>query len=209
MANSAHRRIRVLFYALLPLALASFPHTSSAHTSIAWVQDQTVKTTYAAWDFSTNRKADIAALEGCRTRARSAGLGKLAMKCRVVHRQVGPGAGAIVCGRKGCAAQTGHETVEDATRIAHDTCVRENYENCQTSEITTWWDEAGFAGPQVKNSPRPAACRPPPGQPIRSKTNCSNSSCTRTFENGCTVSFEAPYCLDPLTGKWDWKADGC
>ena len=209
MAKSAQQRITGPFFWLLSLALLTLPGHGYAHTSIAWVHDQAVTTTYAAWDFSTKGKADVAALEGCRTRARSAGLGKLASQCRVGHRQMGAGAGAIVCGKKGCATRTGHETVEDAMRVAYDSCVREKYESCQTSEITTWWDEAGFQKQAVKGNAGPTACRPPPGQPVRSTTQCASANCTRTYENGCSVRFVAPYCLAPSTGKSDWKPDGC
>lgn len=225
MSLTAQQLFRIIFYPLLSIGLLALPGIGQAHTSVAWVQDQAVLTTYAAWDFAKQREADEAALEGCRTRARTAGLGKLASMCRVAHRQTGAGAGAIVCGRKGCATRTGYDAPGEAMDVAYQSCVQEKYENCQTSEITTWWDEVGYensladgraraktqAKPtaNAKGLSRSKACRPPAGPPIRSTTHCNNADCTRTFANGCAVKFQAPYCLDASTGKWDWKADGC
>ena len=54
-----------------------------------------------------------------------------------------------------------------------------------------------------------ASCQPPAGQVLRYSDRCYNGNCTRTFENGCSVQFQAPYCYDALKGKWDWKPDGC
>ncbi|MET0341639.1 MAG: hypothetical protein ABW252_11610 [Polyangiales bacterium] len=54
-----------------------------------------------------------------------------------------------------------------------------------------------------------AKCQPPTGKVLRYHDRCSNGDCTRTFENGCSVRFDAPYCYDAVTGSWGWKPDGC
>jgi hypothetical protein len=54
-----------------------------------------------------------------------------------------------------------------------------------------------------------ATCQPPTGKVLRYSDRCYNGDCTRTFENGCSKRFRAPYCYDALEGRWDWKPDGC
>lgn len=52
-------------------------------------------------------------------------------------------------------------------------------------------------------------CSPPAGKTLRYSDRCFNGDCTRTFENGCTKRFQAPYCYDSFQQKWDWKPNGC
>lgn len=52
-------------------------------------------------------------------------------------------------------------------------------------------------------------CSPPAGKTQRYSDRCVNGSCTRTFENGCSVQFQAAYCFDPIQQRWDWKPNGC
>jgi hypothetical protein len=55
----------------------------------------------------------------------------------------------------------------------------------------------------------PGQCQPPAGRVLHYRDQCSNGDCRRTFENGCSVRFQAPYCYDALSGDWTWKPDGC
>jgi len=55
----------------------------------------------------------------------------------------------------------------------------------------------------------PGQCQPPAGRVLHYRDQCSNGDCRRTFENGCSVRFQAPYCYDALSGEWTWKPDGC
>lgn len=57
--------------------------------------------------------------------------------------------------------------------------------------------------------PANGSCQPPAGQTLRYHDRCFNGSCTRTFDNGCTIRFQAPYCYDVLSGSWTWKPNGC
>lgn len=52
-------------------------------------------------------------------------------------------------------------------------------------------------------------CQPPKGRVLRYSDNCQNGDCVRTFENGCSKRFQAPYCYDMLQQRWTWKPDGC
>ena len=134
---------------------------------------------------------------------------KKAGTCKVVHRQQGPGGGAFVCGKKGCSVSTGFDSEQDAVDRAYQQCEQQNYVECRKPVMTHWWDDAGYPKQTARNAPPTKACGPPPGRTVRSTYRCNNGDCSRTFENGCTVRFQAPYCHDPLTGKWEWKADGC
>ena len=198
----AHIVFLVLSYLLLP-------SVSHAYSAVAWVEGHPVATTYAGGNWPTQKIADATALEGCRAAAIESGLKKKAGTCKVVHRQQGPGGGAVVCGKKGCSVSTGFDSEQDAVDRAYQQCGEHKYVECQKTGITSWWDDAGYRKQAVKNVNPAKSCGPPPGRTVRSTTQCNNGDCTRTFENGCAVRFQAAYCHDPLSGRWEWKPDGC
>jgi hypothetical protein len=201
------RRAFPVFLALLTCLL--IPGVSHAYSAVAGADEDTVLTIYAGWNFSTQKEADSRALAGCRAAAKKNGMAKAAANCKVSHRQKGPGGGAIVCGKTGCSLSTGYDSEQDAVDRAYQQCEEHKYVECQKTGMTHWWDEAGYPKQPARNAAPTKACGPPPGRTVRSTYQCNNGDCTRTFENGCTVRFQAPYCHDPLTGKWEWKADGC
>jgi hypothetical protein len=209
MATNEVLFARALSQVLTLLACLMLPGLGHAHSAVASVDGQVVTTIYAGWNFPTQKAADAAALNGCRKTAKENGLSKLASKCAVVHRQQGPGAGAVVCGKDGCSISTGYDTKQDAVDRAYQQCEQHGYVDCQKTDITNWWDDGGYRKQAVKDVQSAKTCGPPPGQTVRSTYQCNNGDCTRTFENGCSVRFQAPYCHDPLTGKWEWKPDGC
>ena len=209
MATNKRIHLRAFSWVLTLLTCVLVPATSHAHSAVAWVQAHPVSTNYVGWNYPTQKIADAAALEGCRKAAKESGLTKVASKCKVMHRQKGAGAGAIVCGKIGCAMSTGYETRQDAANMAYQKCEQDGYGDCRKTDVTNWWDDAGYRKQTVKNTSPAETCGPPPGRTVRSTYQCNNGDCTRTFENGCTVRFQAPYCLDPASGKWEWKADGC
>jgi hypothetical protein len=194
---------------LTVLACLLLPGVGHAHSAVAWVYGHSVNTIYAGWDFPTQKAADAAAVEGCRKTAQESGLSKLTTKCQVRHRQKGPGAGAIVCGAIGCAMSTAAGSEQDAVEAAYQSCEQQKHIECQKTEIMSWWDDAGYGKETVRKTAPAKVCGPPPGRTVRSTYQCNNGDCTRTFENGCTVKFQAPYCRDPFSGKWEWKPDGC
>jgi hypothetical protein len=209
MVTKTEKSVKGFLGALTVFACLLLPGVSHAYTAVASLQGHSVSTMYAGWNFSTQKTADAAALDGCRKTAKANGLSKLASKCEVIHRQKGPGAGAMVCGKIGCTIRTGYDTEQDAVDEAYQQCEQEGYGNCQKTDITNWWDDAGYRKQAVKDVQPAKTCGPPPGRTVRSTTQCNNGDCTRTFENGCTVKFQAPYCHDPFSGKWEWKPDGC
>jgi hypothetical protein len=209
MAAKTEKSVRGFLRALAVFACLLLPGVSHAYTAVASLQGHSVSTMYAGWNFSTQKTADAAALDGCRKTAKANGLAKLASKCEVIHRQKGPGAGAMVCGKIGCTIRTGYDTEQDAVDEAYQQCEQQGYGDCRKTDITNWWDDTGYPKLAVKDVQPANTCGPPPGRTVRSTTQCNNGDCTRTFENGCTVKFQAPYCHDPFSGKWEWKPDGC
>lgn len=193
---------------LLTLVVALTHQVTYAFSSVAVVPKHSTESVYAAWNYPSQKEADSVALEGCRAEARGSGIGKLAMQCRIVLRQKDVGAGAIVCGENGCAYVSGHPSKEAAIAAAFAECSK-HFKTCQETNITAWWDEAGYRVRQVKAPTTKEACGPPPGKVVRSTYQCNNGDCIRTFENGCQVRFQAPYCRDPFNGRWEWKPDGC
>lgn len=194
---------------LILLACLQLPAMSHAFSTIALVDGHAVNTIYAAWNFPTQKEADLKALRGCRTQAGKNGILKNASNCVVADRQKGPGGGAIICGKSGCSWGSGFSTEQDAVNSAYQSCGQQKYGDCQGTNVTSWWDDAGYQKQTLKNVAPVKTCGPPAGRFVRSNTQCNNGDCSRTFENGCTVRFQATYCHDPFNGKWEWKPDGC
>ena len=208
-AHSNYTFVRRAWWHLLLLVATLMPPVSHAYTAIAQVDGTPHGTLYAAWGYQTQKEADLAAVKGCRAAAKQRGLTKKAATCAVMHRQKGFGGGAIVCGAAGCNLSTGLDTQQDAVDRAFRQCEQQKMGNCQTTDIISWWDEAGYSQRnEAKREPKPQ-CGPPLGRTVRSTYQCNNGDCVRTFENGCTQRFQAPYCHDPSSGRWDWKPEGC
>ena len=79
--------------------------------------------------------------------------------------------------------------------------VIEFYKECQKrvkdgDECPTTAEEVFFdQGPEQKTvaaAPAGKSCQPPAGRTLRYSDRCYNGDCTRTFENGCQVRFQAP-----------------
>ena len=196
----------ILYFSLL--ALLNVPTLSHAFSAVALVPGHAPTTIYAGWNWPTQKEADKAALDGCRASAKQSAIPNLANKCQVDFRQKGAGGGAIVCGASECAYTGGYATRQAAADAAYENCAA-SFKDCQKTDITAWWDEAGYPKKPLRAAGQAKTCSPPAGQAVRSKTHCNNGDCIRTFENGCQVRFQAKYCHDPVSGKWEWKPDGC
>lgn len=208
MANKFKRFIRMPSLIFAVLAALLIPGLSHAYSAVAWLDGQ-VRINFAATNYASQKDADVAALEGCRTRARENGKSGDAAKCKIANRQKVAGGGAVVCGKSGCTIATGFDTEQLAIDRAYRMCEEANYGDCQKTGMTGWLDEEGYPKPAAKKIAAAAHCGPTPGKPVRSSSQCTNGDCTRTFENGCTVRFQAPYCHNPISGQWEWKPDGC
>ena len=198
--------VRYVLQIVVFLFMAS-PLVSHARSAIADIPNHATESIYAAWNFPNQKDADTAALEGCRSTARASGIADLAQKCRVALRQKGEGAGALLCAENGCSFVASYPSEQEAVDAAYDNCVSA-YKNCPSDNIRVWKDETGYSKKVASSSPT-KACAPPSGRVVHSQTQCNNGDCIRTFENGCQVRFNAPYCFDPVSGTWSWKPDGC
>lgn len=125
--------MRVVLALLALLACLLLPSVGHAYSAVAWVEGRAVTTTYAGWNFPTQKLADATALNGCRTAAKEARLTKLETNCKVLHRQKGPGAGAIVCGKTGCSVSSGFDTEQDAMGRSYQQC--EEKKLCRVPKI--------------------------------------------------------------------------
>lgn len=189
-------------------SLLWLPLTAHCHSSVAHVPGKPVGTIYAAWSYPTVREADEAAVKGCQSEARKNRIATQKRSCTVFHRQAVPGAGAIICGAKGCSVSSGFSSKDEAMVSAYRQCERDGFKDCQRTGITTWVDEAEYRG-ATSNLQVEKGCAPAAGKTLRSTYRCQNGDCLRTFENGCTVRFQAPFCFDTLKSTWEWKPDGC
>ncbi|MET0857924.1 MAG: hypothetical protein ABWY27_14305 [Telluria sp.] len=193
------KRFAVFLIALL------FASIGNATTAVAYAKGQVPQTIYITWSQPDQATADALALKGCREAAKKAG----AAKCVVGGRHPVLGAGAVVCGKADCYWVYGHDTEQEAADAAYGECAKADKPNCNATNIVTWTEKVGDAKlPKPRAAPA-KQCSPPAGRAVRSTTRCNNGACSRTFENGCTVQFTAPYCHNPFSGQWEWKPDGC
>lgn len=201
-----------LFSPSVGLALCSvlcLPLPSYSHSSVAHIPGMPLRTIYAAWNYPTQQQADAFALEGCRAEARTNHVPKTKAACAVFHRQSVPGAGAIVCGTKGCSVSSGFGSKDAAMISAYRQCEQDGFQDCQRTGITNWIDTAGYKHANSSTRGSTKACAPPQGKTVHSTYRCQNGDCIRTFANGCSVRFQAPSCFDSLKSEWEWKPDGC
>jgi hypothetical protein len=178
-----------------------------AYSAIAMVPDNSTKSIFAAYNWATQKQADSEAIIGCKRTSKNNDLAKQSSKCKVMARQKGSGYGAIVCGDSGCSWATGHDSKQPAIDTAWNKCNNNKLGNCQESDILAWEDTNW---PQARTQAKSnASCSPPAGKVLRTSDRCYNGDCIRTFENGCQVRFQAPYCFDSFKGQWEWKPNGC
>ncbi|MFC0131865.1 hypothetical protein CR105_16775 [Massilia eurypsychrophila] len=192
------------FYLLLVALL--FASGAHAATAVAFAKGQVPQTIYVSWNQPNQASADALALKNCRGLAKKAGT---RAKCVIGGRYTLLGFGALVCGKGDCAWANGRATAQAARDDAYRQCVAADIADCQATDILTWTDSVGGGQPAIKRAAPAKQCSPPAGRAVRSSTRCNNGACSRTFENGCTVQFQAPYCHNPFSGQWEWKPDGC
>ncbi len=199
-SSRAHGFLSFVFFAILGLALAE---PASAFTAVAGIPDDGPP--YAAWNYPTQAQADREAKKGCRDTARNAGKSKAAAKkCAVLTRAKGPGFGAFVCAEAGCAWTTGYDDRQRAVDAAFEQCSK-HYENCQTTGIRSWHDDAGFP---VRARAESASCIP---QTTRRQCEfaCTNGDCVVEYTNGCRVRVQVAPRFDPLANEWKFPPPTC
>lgn len=126
--------------------------------------------------------------------------------CQLQGAEDGPGYWVVFHANDGSIGMAWGPNRQEVIDTAYARCLE--YAACPREAAHVWYDE----GQKKKVTATPASsgnCTPPSGKVIRSTDACTNGDCVRRFENGCTVHFHAPYCYDPLQGRWDWKPDGC
>ena len=182
---------------------------ATAAGAIIFLPLNEAKTLYfAEFNKPSEKVALSAAREKCTAYAKKI---KATQKCQGPFTHAGPGWWAVffsengdagtavdVNSRQGAIDRAYKECVEVAGKIG---CPN------TTSNDNIWYDE----GPKKVANAAPAGqkCSPPAGKVLRYSDSCSNGDCMRTFENGCKVRFQAPYCYDAFQQKWSWKPDGC
>jgi hypothetical protein len=191
---------------LMLFSLGMFGLNAFAFTSIATIKGESFKAWYRVSNYDSQKEADAAALEGCRTEARSSGIGKSASKCKVITRAKGPGYGAVVCGDNGCAWGTGHESAQVAVDSAYSSCA-ESYKSCQSENIPYWEDFAGFARkPSAKVGD--GYCRPRSTH-LRCQSTCTNGDCIVSYENGCKMRVQVSPRFDSFQNQWTYPSPQC
>lgn len=75
------------------------------------------------------------------------------------------------------------------------------------AQVAALTGTAGAVRRSPSNGYQPSASNA--GKVLRYSDHCFNGDCTRTFEDGHQVRFQAPYCYDAVSQQWAWKPDGC
>lgn len=197
-------RLPALAAATAILATLALPN-ASAFTAVAAIEGKGYY--YAAWNYVTQAQADHEAIRGCRQDAQKDGLSaSIAKRCRVLTRAKGPGYGAFVCGDGGCAWTTGYGDRQEAIDAAYEHCSR-SYADCQTTGISSWLDNTGFAASPARTSTG-ASCIP--DTTVRQcRSSCTNGNCLVEYTNGCKVRVQVAPQFDPFTNQWTYPSPPC
>lgn len=201
---------------VLCLALL-LPLTAKAAYAVV-VADQGDELTYFwARNFASVAKAKSAALERCKAASKK---NPQITLCRDGLSGEGPVFVAIVLTEnRSFAGLAAAPFGQDAIAQAQELCEGLNQGPCDVASAHSFIDIGPLAHTQPKPGPQPVktalpaspgkVCQPPTGGVLRYSDRCFNGDCTRTFENGFTRRFQAPYCYDSLRGEWAFKPDGC
>jgi len=195
-------RIRSILFTCLALMIGN----CFAYTSVATIDGHVLSAWWRANNYASQKEADIAALEGCRSEARKNGIASLAAKCKIASRAKGPGYGAIVCGDDGCHWTTGYESSEAAIDAAYKGCER-HYKNCQETDISYWEDFSGFNRKQPEKLSS-GNCRPRTAT-LRCQSSCVNGDCIVTYENGCKMRVQVSPRFDGFQNQWVYPSPSC
>ncbi|WP_156422061.1 hypothetical protein [Paucibacter sp. KCTC 42545] len=195
-------RIRFVLFASLALMLGN----CFAYTSVAAIDGYVLSAWWRASNYESQKEADLAAFEGCRSEARKNGIGNLAKKCKVVTRAKGPGYGSIVCGEGGCNWAIGYASGQAAVDAAYEGC-NKSYKNCREQNIDFWEDFSGFP---AKNPEKLTGgdCRPRTTT-LRCQSSCSNGDCVVSYENGCKIRVQVNPRFDGFQNQWVYPSPPC
>ena len=188
-------------------ALIVLSESSYAFTSIAIINGHSTASIWAAWNYSTQKAADQAALEGCRSEARKNGIGNLSKQCKVVTRAKKSGYGALTCGDTGCSWAVEYGSAQDAVDSAYESCA-ERYNNCRDKDITYWEDFTGFSPKTRAKALVPNDCRPRTPT-LSCKSTCTNGNCLVTYENGCKMRVQVTPQFNPFSNQWTYPSPSC
>ena len=104
-------------------------------------------------------------------------------------------------------AASGYDTADGANEAALQGCIVETARDDVCSIVLTFYDDTN--GPLTSAAAGASHRKGPTDTVVQYSDNCYNGDCVRTFKGGKTMRFQAAYCHDPFSGKWDWKPDGC
>ena len=188
------------------MAIASAP--GFAASAVAGVRTSSGLRYIYVTNQTSMAKAKVAALERCRTQLSSSARGA---RCDVLMAGNGPAYWAVVHASNGEVGVALGDTPESAVQDAFVACERGG--RCSTDHAQIWFDNGQRPGkrlpPPKAAQAAPGQCRIPTGPVVRMQTQCVNGECIRTFENGCTVRFQAARCLDKETHTYVWQPNGC
>ncbi|WP_087688099.1 DUF4189 domain-containing protein [Pandoraea sp. PE-S2R-1] len=154
-------------------------------------------------------KAKLVALDKCRSQLAPGRRG--GGRCEIIMAGNGPAYWSVVHASNGEIGVALGDEKAAAVQDAFVVCQRGG--DCAIDNAQVWYDSGQRPGkrppaPQAAQAPQPQ-CRIPTGQVVRMQTRCNNGECVRTYENGCTVRFQAARCLDRETNSYVWRPNGC
>lgn len=197
-----------IFSACLVGVMALISTPSLAASAVAGVRTANGLRYVYVTNQTSMAKAKLAALDRCRSQLASGSRGG---QCVVLMAGNGPAYWAVVRASNGEVGVALGDTQTSAVQDAFVVCQRGG--ECSADNAYIWFDNGQRPGKRLPPPPAaqasPAQCRIPTGQVVRTQTRCINGECVRTYENGCTVRFQAARCLDPETNSYVWRPNGC
>lgn len=127
--------------------------------------------------------------------------------CRIIS-QSKPASGgyaAVATSKLKWGAVTGYGSQQDANTAALQSCASVTSTEDVCNVVMSFYDSSRDVAHPVAKVARKSAT----SNLVSHSDSCYNGDCIRTFDNGKKVRFQAPYCYDVLSGKWDWKPGGC
>lgn len=192
---------------LMCAAMIAFSGCAQALSAIAAIDGNGPKSIYRANNYDVQKTADNVALQGCRTTAKTNGIGKLAKQCKIISRAANSGYGSIVCGVEGCSWGMAFGTAQEAVDVTYANCAK-SYTNCQDKDISFWEDRAGFVSAAAVSAPALADCRPRTNT-LQCSSSCNNGSCVVKYENGCQMRVQVQPRFNGFNNQWEYPAPSC
>ncbi len=195
--------MKKLFMAVLFLSLSCMTTLARAEFAVANVQTPSGNHYFWKTSAPSVSAAEKIAMKNCKEEKKKQGYKS---DCVIIGSGKGPVYLAFFEASNGGFGWGYSSDRQSAIDTAYLKC--SEYGECPRTATSVVFDE----GPNVAlvaNNQLGKQCSPPTSGTVRYRYSCNNGDCLKTYENGCTIRFQAKQCFNPFTNQWEWKPDGC